>query len=364
MADATGGIGLARVDERDIMFSRLNYKEGSKEYLDYYSRHPEREEMDRELRRPAVTEGNPSYEPLVTPIGDSVFRFLADIKKYAEGPVMCKPVAVEPDEITEKLKGLARYYGADIVKVVQLSPEFYYSYRGRESSVYGEKIDTFHRYAIVYAVEMDKDMIEEAPFAPEAVEVTKGYLDAAIIGMVLSYYLRGIGYPARNHMDGNYLLPMPRLAEEAGIGEIGKIGVLVTKEFGPRIRLGAVTTDVELIPDSKELFDILSFCNLCNNCALRCPSQAIPLDTANKDEHKRVSDYLCYSVWKRVFTDCGICLASCPFSGKNPDVKNIQPPYSPEKVREIVDAHNIALHKKRMDPKRPFPWLDRKEGWL
>ena len=316
-----------------------------------------------QAREPPAIEGNPSYEPLITPIGDAVFRFLADIKKCSEGNVVKPPVSVDPEKMTDLIKGLAKYYGADSVGIARLQPDFYYSHRGREPSVYGQKIEAYHKYAIVFAHEMDRDMINEAPFAPEAVEVTKGYLSAAITGMALSYYLREIGYEARNHMDGNYLMPLPKLAEEAGLGEIGKIGVLVTRQFGPRIRLGAVTTNVELIPDEKNAYDILSFCNLCNNCALRCPTQAIPLEQASKDNHKRISDEKCYSVWKRVFTDCGICLASCPFSGTETELRTLKPPYEPNHVRKIVEEHNEKLHKIRMDPTRPHPWLNREESW-
>lgn len=345
------------------MFSRLNYQEGSDAYKDYYSRNPHKEESDKKLREPPIIEGNPSYEPYITPIGDAVFRFLADIKKFAEGDVVKPSVAVDPGRLTEILKGMAKYYGAVLVGIARLNPDYYYSHRGRDASMYGQKIDKYHKYAIVFAHEMDREMINEAPFAPEAVEVTKGYLTAAVTGMALSYYLRELGYEARNHMDGNYLLPLPKLAEDAGLGEIGKIGVLVTRKFGPRIRLGAVTTDVDLVADEPHTFDMLSFCNICNNCALRCPSQAIPLDLASKEDHKKISDDLCYSVWKRVFTDCGICLASCPFSGTSEALKSIEPPYDSEQVRGIIETHNQELHKARMDPKRPYPWLDREEGW-
>jgi len=351
-----GGVQLKRVDERDVMFSRLGYQKESFQYEDYYARNPHKKEVDDRLRMPPMKEGNPSFEPLNTPIGDAVFRFLKDIKRFADGTKAQEQIPVESVHMTAKLKGMARYYGANLVGVARLQEDFYYSHRGREPEVYGEKIDHYHDYALVFAVEMEKDMIATAPFAPEAIEVTKGYLDAAIIGMALSYYIRELGYEARNHMDGNYLLPMPVLAQAAGLGEMGKIGLLVTKEYGPRIRLGAVTTNMPLIADQRESFNLLSFCNQCNNCALRCPSQAIPLDFADETHHGKISDDQCFAVWKRVFTDCGICLASCPFSSGQ-ILEGVEGPYTPEFVRETVHQHNERLFASRMDPARPYPWL-------
>ena len=352
---------MSRTDERDIIFSRLNYKEGSPEYLDYYRRNPHLEERDRRLREPPSKEGNPSYEPLNTPIGDSVFQFLADIKKKAEGPVLSEKVEVDPQKMTDKLKGMSVYYGASLVGVARLDETFYYSHRGRESEVYGEEITQYHNYALVFAVELNKDMIDTAPFSPESVEVTKGYLDAAVVGMVISYYLRTLGYEARNHMDGNYLMPLPSLAAEAGLGEMGKIGVLVTKEFGPRIRLGAVTTNMELVPDQKKPFGLLSFCNQCNNCVLRCPSSAIPMDPVYEGRQRKISEEACFTVWKRVFTDCGICLASCPFSTQGDILKKETPPYNKGFVREQVEKHNIELLKKLQRNERPYHWLEKIE---
>ena len=39
---------MERKDERDIMFSRMQYKEGTPQYTDYYSCHPEKKEIDDE----------------------------------------------------------------------------------------------------------------------------------------------------------------------------------------------------------------------------------------------------------------------------------------------------------------------------
>ncbi len=87
-----------------------------------------------------------------------------------------------------------------------MKPEYYYTLRGRKTENYKEPVEAKDHYAIVFAVEMDQEMINRAPQLEEVIAVVKGYMDAGMIGMVLSYMIRELGYEARNHMDGNYLL--------------------------------------------------------------------------------------------------------------------------------------------------------------
>lgn len=58
----------------------------------------------------------------------------------------------------------------------------------------------------------------------------------------------------------------------AGLGCIGKNNILVTPEFGPRIRLRALTLDVELPSTGPQAFDP---CSLCDElCRKSCPQKA------------------------------------------------------------------------------------------
>jgi ferredoxin len=59
----------------------------------------------------------------------------------------------------------------------------------------------------------------------------------------------------------------------AGLGEMGWSKVFLTKKFGPRVRLHAILTDLELEPDP--LVEPGSICNRCMNCVKGCPG-AIP----------------------------------------------------------------------------------------
>ena len=195
-------------------------------------------------------------------------------------------------------------------------------------------------------------MINRGPMLPEVVETSKCYVDAAIIGMMLSYYIRSLGYEARNHMDANYLLMPVLVAKDAGLGEIGRNTILTTKEYGSRIRLGVVTTDLELECDESASFGLEEFCRLCKNCAHICPTNSIYVETDKYDGEKLnwvIEQETCYAKWRYLGTDCGMCISSCPFSQ---DVDVIKQTQSFEGRPELV-AEALAEFRKKYG-KRPF----------
>ena len=73
------------------------------------------------------------------------------------------------------------------------------------------------------------------------------------------------------------------IAAGCGLGEVGYSKVFLTKEFGPRVRLGLIFTDCELEPDP--ILDTGDICLHCGACVRACPGNAIP---PIKEEHKRL----------------------------------------------------------------------------
>ena len=49
----------------------------------------------------------------------------------------------------------------------------------------------------------------------------------------LAAAIRDLGYPARAHIDGNYRVIAPLVARDAGLGEIGRMGLLMTPRWVP-----------------------------------------------------------------------------------------------------------------------------------
>ena len=66
-----------------------------------------------------------------------------------------------------------------------------------------------------------------------------------------------------------------------GLGEIGYSKMLLTPEFGPRVRVGIIITDLELEPDP--IIEPGTLCNRCMACVRECPGGCIPSDRTVKE---------------------------------------------------------------------------------
>lgn len=74
----------------------------------------------------------------------------------------------------------------------------------------------------------------------------------------------------------------------AGLGEMGWSKVFLTREFGPRVRLAAIITDMELEPDP--LVEPGSICDRCMACVPSCLSAAIPHKREGRTVRVRIGD--------------------------------------------------------------------------
>ena len=109
------------------------------------------------------------------------------------------------------------------------------------------------------------------------------------------------------------------VAIQAGLGWQGKSLLLITPQFGPRVRLATVLTDLAL-PAGKPL---KNRCVKCTHCVEACPagairnattdlhyatrSEALDLDACvrrlrSNEQEKHIPPYL-----------CGVCVAACPW---------------------------------------------------
>ncbi|MBN1332998.1 MAG: hypothetical protein JW971_04460 [Synergistales bacterium] len=328
---------MKSADERDTIFARMTYSRGSQNYRDYYSRNPGKQELDDHLRSmPDICEeGTQVYDPLNSPLAVANFRFLSDIRHLVSGETALPQVPCDAGEMSAKLRSLARYYGADLVGISKLRKDHFYSHRGRPGSEYGKEIHPSHPFAIVIGARMDMKVIDRAPGLPVLVESSLSYVKTAVTGMLLSYYLRELGYSARNHMDGNYLLVANRVAMDAGLGEFGRCGMLVTPDFGPAVRFSVVTTDLPLIADGPSEFGVREFCRICRNCALLCPANALSLGDSAPDW--KVDPEKCYEKWRQFGSDCSICISACPLS-RGLDHDELEKMKSPEGRKELLSA--------------------------
>jgi len=354
-----------RVDERDIMFARWRLVPGSPEFESYYAMRPENRAVDDEIRAlPGLLSLTASKShPLAFASAEASFSLTGALWEEVDGPVASLRTELTAAQMTPFIKALARYYGAYTVGITELRPYHVYSHIGRGSGEYGAPITLGHRYAIAFSVEMDYAMTRTAPNAPTTMETARQYVEAAKVALQLGYFIRWLGYPARAHIDGNYRVIAPLVARDAGLGEIGRMGLLMTPELGPRVRLGVVTTDLPLIPDQRDDdTSVLDFCRICQKCAEACPGRSIPFGDREEIDGAlrwRINPESCFRYWNCVGTDCARCIAVCPYSHPNNPAHNLVR----WAVRRSGAARRIALwmddlfYGRKPPPRSPPNWI-------
>ncbi len=309
-----------KIDERDVIFARFDLEEGTENYKDYYGRKPEFKKIDDEIRRipDILSSSHIEKNPELFSLAKVEFDFLEHQLTLVQGKVFEEKMQSSPAQNTRLIKNIIKYLGGDICGVCLLDQSYVYSHVGRGPEPYGQNIIMSHKYAIAFALEMDLGMIASAPRAPVIVETGRKYVEAAKISITLAGFVRRLGFPARAHIAGsNYQVMLPPLAWKGGLGELGRLGMLITGKYGPRIRLGLITTDLPLVPDVPISLGIQGFCRKCQKCVRNCPAQAIPY--GDKSEENGVLKWTinreeCYRFWRKAGTDCAVCISVCPFS--------------------------------------------------
>ncbi len=310
---------LKRIDERDTMFSRNELKEGSEQFEEYYEKNQDKNILDDKFRkRPGLLKpGSTYYNPFHFAAADSSFETIAELHTMVDGEPSGNSVKVKDDEITEFIKKWSVKLGAQDCGVTELQDYHLYTTGGRGDR-YGNPILNNHKYAIAFTTEMDKTMIHSAPTGSIVMESAQQYLDSGTVAIQVAKFIRNLGYSARAHIDGNYQVVCPLVARDAGLGEIGRMGLLMTPKLGPRVRISVVTTDLPLLIDErKHDYSVTDFCKLCKKCAVACPSRAISFeDKKDIDGVKRwqINSEACFTLWSTFGTDCGRCVSVCPYS--------------------------------------------------
>ena len=310
----------ARIDERDTIFSRFSLQDGSERKSEYYTRRPDLREIDDRIRaKPQID--HPDFfreHPVLRGLAQAQDANLKRQLELVDGPVSGERTGGSPERNSRIIKEVVRYLGAPLCGIAELDRSFMYSHTGRGPESYGSIIDSTHRYAVVFAVEMKMDMVATAPGPAVYTETETRYSDAARISIAAAGFLRRLGWPSRAHVSGsNYQAMLPPLAWRAGLGEMGRMGILITPRYGPRVRLGMVTTEMPLTIDSPIAFGVQDFCRRCQKCADNCPSGAIP--SGDPEEDNGVVRWVirreaCYSFWGKAGSDCSRCLFVCPYS--------------------------------------------------
>lgn len=235
----------------------------------------------------------------------------------------------EPEEVlaarlAADLKTAARALGADLIGITGTDERWVYTHaysRVNESEKPQELPEKLGNVVVV-AQAMDRKLVQTVPSALSGTATGVGYSSDTVVLLAIAQYIRNMGYDAVPTMNDT-ALAIP-LAIKAGLGEYGRHGLLITREFGPRVRLGKVFTDMPLAHDRPRRFGVRETCEVCRACSDACPPKAIAMD-APSDRVYNVSNIRgvrkwttdaekCFRFWSNQNTDCSICVRVCPYN--------------------------------------------------
>lgn len=308
-----------RIDERDTIFSKRKLQTGTDRYNEYYEDKTQMEKLDKIWRtKPGLLQKSSKYYNVYQfSAADASFETVNQFKKFTTGKPAKEVIEVNPKDISEFIKKWSVKIGAVDCGITNLKDYHLYSFKGYDN-MYGKPVINNHKYAIAFIAEMDKSMIDSAPRGSVVMESAQQYLNLGTVAVQVASFIRNLGHDASAHIDGNYQVICPLVARDAGLGEIGRMGLLMTPKLGPRVRISVVTTDLPLIVDeSKNDSSVTNFCNICEKCADACPSGAIPRGERTEIEGVKrwqINQESCYSIWCSFGTDCARCMAVCPYS--------------------------------------------------
>lgn len=215
---------------------------------------------------------------------------------------------------TREIERIALANGIDLVGVADLKSI-------EELRTYPRDLLKGYRYGISVAVSLDKydayDMELEG-------QISYRFLRATCA--LIANHIRKKGYRAmipdlddpvrwKGPLYFKSPLSMKAVANAAGLGWIGKSAVFVSYDYGPRVNLGTVITDMPLVAGkpSKNL------CGNCSACAKACPVGALTATTFDvypKDLSRVLQKEKCNEWLERtknpVPSYCWECVLACP----------------------------------------------------
>ena len=164
--------------------------------------------------------------------------FLDSYTMFREGAT--RKTVASPEENTKELKRAGRFLGADAIGICDYDERWVYTHNYSRQNLTAKEMDLPDdlTHAVVIVNEMDHTTIETVPSALSGAATGQGYSRDIIAVLSITQYIRNLGYRAFACLNDT-ALSIP-LAIQAGLGQYGRHGLLITPEFGPRVRIAKI----------------------------------------------------------------------------------------------------------------------------
>lgn len=319
-----------RFDQKNITFARGALKDPAVEphYAAFRDKTigliPPTDELGNTQLDRALERAGWSMMDYVAPRNSSGVRDIGTYSWHDFKPNKTKWEFEDPEEAALTVKKAAKFLGADDVGIAEYDDRWVYgtffNYKSLESETEDFPFEVKSVVAFVY--EMDYEAFRTAPSLINSAAAGVQYSKMAENSHKVATFIRQLGYNAI--ASGNCTASSIPIAIQAGLGELGRNGLLVHPKYGPRVRIAKVFTDLPMKIDKPITFGVKEFCMTCMKCAISCPSQAISyedptmegptISNNNGIEKWYIDPEKCMQTWGEMGGDCGTCIASCPYN--------------------------------------------------
>ncbi|MFX1276087.1 MAG: hypothetical protein ACFFBP_04295 [Promethearchaeota archaeon] len=210
-----------------------------------------------------------------------------------------------PGGFWEDFKEKAHGLGIDLVGYSPVLEDFIF---------YNLKV--FGKNAVILGMEMKWSEIKKSPSVDTEIECFRVYKELGDITIELAEFLKEQGYKSEAHHPFGGKLLFPPHVVASGLGIIGRNGIVITPEFGPRQRWSMITTDA-IIPkfDHKNLNYMEEYCKSCGSCIKNCKGGAAFEEPIEKIKGSKVITRIERSKCIQSILEnnyCSVCLKICP----------------------------------------------------
>ena len=210
------------------------------------------------------------------------------------------------DDLTEEIRDKARRLGYGEIGFSRFDRR--YVYQSRKKFV---RTDLTNAICLAY----EQGYVETQDMPSYMSEFAQGdaYMSQADLSLKLVEFINEMGFSAQISGPAWHFGPMIPMFVEAGLGQLGVNGQLLSPHFGSRARLQVIITNAPIKYDSAEDYGIYKFCELCQVCFMRCPGKAIQAQRVwfRGVEKNKLIAKRCRPVMAR-YSGCGICMKVCP----------------------------------------------------
>jgi epoxyqueuosine reductase len=238
----------------------------------------------------------------VIPTAPLLQRSLRRLQRSTAAKPAQKRVTESPEEMNGMIRAYAESLGLSAVGFARYDPRY----------TFEEYADGGDDNVIVCILEQDWAATQTAPSGRAERAAFHSYAEINMRIAALADYIHTLGYRARPHNFAGEAVVI-HYGVEAGLGQLGLNGQLLTPAAGSRCRVSLITTSAPVAPGEPVDYGIHGICDRCQACVRRCPVGAIP---KARSEYRgvtkvKIKPERCFPVLSRNH-GCAVCMKVCP----------------------------------------------------